>query len=55
MQKFDFSKFTEQKFLHKSAFLGMLVCLDGIKIKFITMVLTLVMLVIIYCDCFYYI
>ena len=53
MQKCEFDKVAEYKILHRSAFLGMSTSLDGIKIKFITMVLTLVMLVIIYSDYFY--
>ena len=54
MQRCDFNKVELQTFLHKSAFLGMSASLDGIKIKFITMVLTSVMLVIIYWDSIYY-
>ena len=50
MQKSDFNKNARQKFLDESAFLGMSTSLDDIKIK----VLTSVMLVIIYCDWFYY-
>ena len=46
------SKMQKQKFLHKSAFLGMSSSFDGVKIKITTVVLTSVMLVIIYCDCF---
>ena len=47
MRKFDFNKVAYKKILYKSAFWGMSISLDDIKIKFITMVLTLVMLVII--------
>ena len=35
MQKCDFNKFAQQKFLHKFAFLRMPTSLDGIKIKVI--------------------
>ena len=34
------SKMQKQKFLHKSAFLGMSSSFDGVKIKIITVVLT---------------
>ena len=55
MKKCDFNKVVAlQKFLHKPAFLRMSTSLDGIKIKVITMVLTSVTLVLIYCDCFHY-
>ena len=54
MQNCDFNKVALQKFLDKSAFLGMSTSLDDTEIKVITMVLTLVMLVIINCDWFYY-
>ena len=50
MQRCDFNKVELQNSLHKSTFLGMSTSLDGIKIKFITMVLTSVMLVRIYWD-----
>ena len=54
MKKCDFNKVVAlQKFLHKPAFLRMSTSLDGIKIKVITMVLTSVTLVLIYCDCFH--
>ena len=53
MQKCDFNKVAQQKFLHKSAFLAMATSLDDIKIKVITMVLTSLMLVMIYYDWFY--
>ena len=46
------SKMQKQKFLHKSAFLGMSSSFDCVKIKITTVVLTSVMLVIIWCDCF---
>ena len=39
MQKCDFNKVSWQKLRHKSAFLGMSTSLDGVKIKFITMLL----------------
>ena len=54
MQKCEFNKVAQLKFLHKSLFLGMSTSLDSTNIKFITMVLISVILVIIYCDCFYY-
>ena len=54
MLKCDFNKVAKQKFLDKSAFLEISTSMDGIKVKVITMVLTLIMLVIIYCDYFYY-
>ena len=53
MQKCDFNKVAEQKFLHKSAFLGMSTSLGSIKIKVKTILLISVMLVLIYCNCFY--
>ena len=49
MQKCDFNKVAWQRFLHKAVYLEMSTSLDNIKIKVITMVLTSVMLVIIYC------
>ena len=45
MQKCDFTKAAQQKFLHKSAFLEMSTSLDDINIKVITIALTSVMLV----------
>ena len=53
MQKCDVNKIAQQKFLNKSAFWRMSTTLDDIKIEVITMVLTSMMLVIIYCDWFY--
>ena len=54
MQKYDLNKVVYQNFFDKSAFLGMLTSLDDTKIKVITMVLTSVMSVILFCDWFYY-